>query len=64
MGSDRSSCSSSRTRVSSVCLKSYWGGLPQPAAIRRAGRVDIRSFSGIKETEIIRNGAAERIPAE
>ncbi|QNM05721.1 hypothetical protein [Qiania dongpingensis] len=26
--------------------------------------MDIRSFSGIRGTEIIRNGAAERIPAE
>ena len=30
----------------------------------RAGRVDIQSFSGIKGTKIVRNGAAEKIPAE
>ena len=64
MESDRSSCSSSRTKISFCLLRKLWGGPPRPAAVRRAGRVDIQSFFGIKGTEIIRNGAAERIPAE
>ena len=48
----------------SAWFENHWGGPPQPAAIRRAGHVDIQSFCGIKGTEIIRNGAAGRAPAE
>ena len=48
----------------STCFENHWSGSPQPAAVRRAGRVDIQSFSGINGTEIIQYGAAGRAPAE
>ena len=44
---------SSAPKRALIRFKSHWGDLPRPDAVRRAGRVDVRSFYEIRGMEVV-----------